>query len=85
MEKTRIVEVLSRWNFWNRDLDIGVLRKDHVDVLLKFARTGKVVSLVGVRRSGKTTLMKQMIKLLIEGGTNRSDILMVNFEEPEFE
>jgi len=85
MEKTRIVEVLSRWNFWKRDLDTGILRKSYVDELLKFVKTDKIVSIVGVRRSGKTTLMKQMAKLLMEGGTGRDDLLMVNFEEPEFE
>jgi len=85
MEKTRIVEVLSKWNFWNRDLDAGILRKSYVDELLKFVKTDKIISIVGVRRSGKTTLMKQMAKLLMEGGTDRNNFLMVNFEEPEFE
>lgn len=85
MEKTRIVEVLSKWNFWNRDLDTGILRKSYVDELLKFVKTDKIISIVGVRRSGKTTLMKQMAKLLMEGGTDRNNFLMVNFEEPEFE
>lgn len=26
MEKNRIVEVLSRWNFWSRDLEVGIAR-----------------------------------------------------------
>jgi len=85
MEKTRIVEVLSKWNFWNRDLDTGILRKSYVDELLKFVKTDKIISIVGVRRSGKTTLMKQMAKLLMESSTDRNNFLMVNFEEPEFE
>lgn len=85
MEKTRIVEVLSKWNFWNRDLDTGILRKSYVDELLKFVKTDKIISIVGVRRSGKTTLMRQMAKLLMEGGADRNNFLMVNFEEPEFE
>jgi predicted AAA+ superfamily ATPase len=84
MEKRRMIEVLGRWNFWVRDFDIGILRRDYVDTLLKFTKAGKVVSIVGVRRSGKTTLMKQMARLLIDQGTNRKDLLMVNFEEPEF-
>jgi hypothetical protein len=79
-----MVEVLSKWNFWSRDLEVGILRRDYVDALLKFAKAGKIVSMVGVRRSGKTTLMKQMAKLLMDEGTNRGDLLIVNFEEPEF-
>jgi predicted AAA+ superfamily ATPase len=84
MGKARMVEVLSKWNFWSRDLEVGILRRDYVDALLKFAKAGKIVSIVGVRRSGKTTLMKQMAKLLMDEGTNRGDLLIVNFEEPEF-
>lgn len=85
MEKTRIVEVLSKWNFWSKDLNTGILRERYVDELLKSVQTDKILSIVGVRRSGKTTLMKQMAKLLMENGTERENILMVNFEEPEFE
>ncbi|MFN4133603.1 MAG: AAA family ATPase, partial [Candidatus Hadarchaeales archaeon] len=85
MEKTRIVEVLSRWNFWSRDLNVGIPRKGYVDELLKFVKTDKIISIVGVRRSGKTTLMNQVVKNLIEAGTDRNNTLIVNFEEPEFE
>lgn len=81
MEKTEIIEILSRWNFWSREPDTGIMR-ERTDELLKFVRTDKIVSIVGVRRSGKTTLMKQMIKLLMG---NPHDFLFVNFEEPAFE
>jgi len=81
MEKTEIIEILSRWNFWSREPDTGIMR-ECTDELLKFVRTDKIVSIVGVRRSGKTTLMKQMIKLLMG---NPRDFLFVNFEEPAFE
>jgi len=84
MEKSRIIEVLDRWNFWGRDLDVGILRGGYVDTLLRFTKTGKIVSIVGVRRSGKTTLMKQMARILIDQGTSRNNFLIVNFEEPEF-
>jgi predicted AAA+ superfamily ATPase len=84
MEKSRIIEVLGRWNFWGRDLDVGILREGYVNTLLRFTKTGKIVSIVGVRRSGKTTLMKQMARILIDQGTSRNSLLIVNFEEPEF-
>lgn len=85
MDKFRLVEVLGSWNFWNRDIDTGLPRKGYVGKLLNFVKTDKVVSLVGVRRSGKSTIMKQMAKALIDGHVDKNDILMVNFEELEFE
>ena len=85
MEKNRIIEVLSKWNFWNRDLDVGVSRKGYVDELMRFIRADKVVSVVGVRRSGKSTLIRQLARALIDEGADKKDTLIVNFEEPEFE
>lgn len=85
MEKSRIIEVLNRWNFWSRDIDTGILRKNYVDRLLKFVKTDKIISIVGVRRAGKSTLIKQMAKKLIDEGVDRNNILIINFEEPEFE
>lgn len=85
MDKERIIEILEEWNFWRRDIDSGIHRKVYVNKLLEFIESDKVISIVGVRRSGKSTLVKQMAKLLIEKGTARSDILIINFEEPQFE
>jgi predicted AAA+ superfamily ATPase len=85
MEKSRIIEVLAGWNFWNRDLEVGIPRKSYLGELLGFVKADKIVSIVGVRRSGKSTLMRQMAKAMIEAGTDRKNILIVNFEEPEFE
>ena len=85
MEKDRIIEILSKWNFWNRDLDSGVLREEYLKTILNFIKTDKIISLVGVRRCGKSTLIKQIIQSLINKGIKRNSILMVNFEEPEFE
>jgi len=85
MNKERVVEILGAWNFWNKEIDIGILRKKYLDKLLEFVQTDKVISIVGVRRSGKSTLIKQMAKKLIEGGTDKNNTLIINFEEPEFE
>jgi len=85
MDKEKIVEVLNDWNFWKKDIDAGIPREDYVHKLLDFITTGKIISIVGVRRSGKSTLIKQMVKKLIKSGTPRANILIINFEEPQFE
>ena len=73
------------WNFWKKDIDTGILRESYLDKLLKFIKTNKVISIVGVRRSGKSTIIRQIAKSLMQKGVPRSDILIINFEEPQFE
>ena len=85
MEKGRIIEVLNKWNLWNRDLDIGVPREGYTREILKFIKVDKIISVVGVRRSGKSTLLSQAADLLTKNGVEKRNILIVNFEEPEFE
>lgn len=85
MDKEKIIEVLANWNFWERDIHTGILRENYLNKLLKFIETNKVISIVGVRRSGKSTIIRQMAKSLIQRGIPRSDTLIINFEEPQFE
>ncbi len=43
--------------------------------------TRKIVSLIGVRRSGKTFLLYQLIRQLRGNGVNRQNIFYINFED----
>jgi len=83
MQKEKLIEVLTKWNFWAKEIDSGILR-DYTKKLLNFVKTDKIISIVGVRRSGKSTIMKQIAKELIKK-IGKEDTLIVNFEEPEFE
>jgi len=84
MQKEKIIEVLNDWNFWGKIQETGFPREDYLAKLLQFIDSGKIISIVGVRRSGKSTLIKQMAKNLIEKGLPDSNILIVNLEEPQF-
>jgi len=84
MDKTTLLEVLNDWNFWSKELDSGVERSRYLDECFKFLKTDMVVALIGVRRSGKSYLMRQMITKLMLEGTNKDDILMVNLEDVRF-
>ena len=44
----------------------------------------EILLLKGVRRSGKSTLMAQLIRVLLEKGKNPNQLLRVNLEEPLF-
>ena len=46
--------------------------------------TKEALLLKGVRRSGKSTLMAQLIRFLLEQGKEPARILRVNLEEPLF-
>lgn len=85
MDKEKIIEILNEWNFWKRDIESGIPREKYLNKILQFIRSYKITSIVGVRRSGKSTLIKQIAKTLIEGGIPRNEILIINFEEPQFE
>lgn len=85
MNKEKIIEILNEWNFWKKEIQTGVERSGILNKLLEFIASDKVISIVGVRRSGKSTLLRQMAKRLIEKGVPSQNILIVNFEEPMFE
>jgi hypothetical protein len=85
MKKYEIIEVLSKWNFWNREIETGIPRRDYTDKLVEFLKYDKVISIIGVRRAGKSFIIRQLAKELIKNGLDRQKTLMVNFEEPVFE
>ncbi len=85
LKKETIIEVLSDWNFWRKEIDIGVQRDNYLKKILRFIKSNKIISIIGIRRSGKSTLIYQVAYTLIKQGIAKSDTLLVNFEEPQFE
>jgi predicted AAA+ superfamily ATPase len=68
--------------FLKKDLESGIERNEYVDKALRFLQPNMIVSLIGVRRSGKSVLMRQIAKKLMENGiANKNEILIVNFED----
>jgi predicted AAA+ superfamily ATPase len=84
MEKAKILEILEDWNFWKRKQEIGIKREEYLKKMEKFSKTGQIVSMVGVRRSGKSTLMLQFIKDLLDKGLDPKNTLYINFEDARF-
>ncbi|MCZ7405968.1 MAG: AAA family ATPase [Candidatus Methanoperedens sp.] len=84
MNNETIIEILSGWNFWRRDQETGISRDAYLNKLDRLAKTEQIVAMTGVRRSGKSTLMKQFIKKKIASGIDRASFLYVNFEETKF-
>ncbi len=84
MNDSQLLEVLEYWNFWNRDRYTGVYRKDYADELYRQSSLKEASVVTGVRRSGKSTILLQVLKKLVDAGTPRRNTLYVNFEEPIF-
>ena len=62
MEESLILGVLKLWNPWEKEIDYGILRNKYVDFIYKFMDNKEILLLKGIRRSGKTIIIKQLIK-----------------------
>jgi len=85
MQSGKILEILNNYNkFWaTGNIDSGIER-DVLQRCLRQLEAKEIMLIKGVRRSGKSTLMAQMIYSLIRKGMKPTQILLVNLEEPLF-
>jgi len=80
-----VLEILAQLNPWwqGGEREAGVPREIYLSQILRYLHTGEIVVLSGVRRSGKTTLLYQAVRNLIdEENIEPKNILFVNFDEP---
>lgn len=84
MDKNEIIKILKEWNFWEKDLNIGIKRDAYLSALEKILPSEQVKIIMGARRSGKSFIMRQLAYNLIKSGVNKKQILIINFEDPRF-
>jgi len=85
MNKNELLSILEDWNFWKKDLETGFARDPYLDVLEKRLPGEQIKVITGARRSGKSFIMRQLAKWLMnKKGVDKSNILIVNFEDPRF-
>ncbi len=85
MQREKIIQILSEWNFWFRSRETGIDRKEYVDKAVRIIKCSEVGIVSGVRRSGKSTILLQIAESLIGKGVNPRNILIVNFEDYRWE
>lgn len=85
MDRERIFEILNDWNFWFKDIELGILRDNYIKSLKQKIQTREIIAIVGLRRSGKSTLVLQLAKELIKANVEKERILIVNFENYRWE
>jgi hypothetical protein len=84
MNRLQILDILVDWNFWRKELDSGKRRIQYLEKALRFLQSNIVLTIIGVRRSGKSYLLHQIAKTLIETGTPKENILLINLEDQRF-
>ena len=80
MIKNILIEQNPHWN----KMPENYAKREQLDRLLGFLPLRQIITVTGIRRCGKSTLVKSAIKRLIEDGINPKNILFVNLEQPYF-
>ena len=81
----KLFELLISLNPWWSGIipEPGIIREQYLDRMKKFIASQEILILNGVRRSGKTTLLLQLLhEILKTGDVDPKKILFVNFDEP---
>ena len=82
MNDDELLSLMSEWNFWgNKGISTGVERREYVDRITKLLDSVKVVALSGIRRSGKSFIVGQVIRELIERGVRPEDTLVIRLDD----
>lgn len=81
---TQIKNILESQNPWwfNEKVSIGIDRLSFFKDLNSYLDLKEIIFLIGVRRTGKSTLMYQLIDLLLNKDINPRDILFINLDNP---
>jgi hypothetical protein len=72
MDKNEVIRILGDWNFWRKDLSTGYERPLYLNRLKRFLKTSRIIVITGARRSGKSFIMRQLIKSLIKEGIEKN-------------
>lgn len=77
---------LAKYNFWDGNVpELGFLRTNYTDNIFNYTGNKLVKVLVGQRRVGKSYLLRQIAKRLIDEGTNPKNIFYINKEFTGFD
>jgi len=81
MQEDYVLEILNDWNLWRKNIESGVTREAYLKRALELLDSNMVVTIIGIRRAGKSFLTRQIAKELAVPSKNT---LMINFEDMRF-
>lgn len=80
-----MVNILKYNLHWREGFAYGYERKRELfDELVGYLNAKQILGIIGLRRTGKTVLLKQLIEHLIKQGEKRDRILYFSFDEESF-
>lgn len=80
------IELLRRYNLWGgSSFDLGYQRTDYTEEINGYIGSRLIKVLVGQRRSGKSYILRQVAKQLIDGGVKPENTLLINREFTDFD
>lgn len=77
-----IYEILYKWNLWGEWQPFYGKEREICRQIMSFVEEPEVITIIGPRRAGKSTVMYQIMQSLIQSGISETSILHINFEEP---
>ena len=84
MDGADLFETLVRWNYWGKKRFGRLLPRRVLKETESFLEDPNPIAVSGVRRSGKSSLLHLLMRHLLEHKVDRSQLLLINFEEPVF-
>lgn len=80
-------EILIQNGWWKTkrvsESKLGKIKRSEFELLKQELEVKKITCLLGPRRSGKTTLMYNLIAHLMENGVSEKNILFISFDNPK--
>jgi len=84
MDNELIIEVLKKWNLWEKEIESGIQRPQYIQKIYPYFERKEILVLKGIRRSGKSTLVKQLMAQLVSNGIDKKQILYLTLDDYNF-
>lgn len=80
-----MINKIGKYNFWNGNIpELGYFRTEYTDKIYDSIGNNLVKVLVGQRRAGKSFVLRQLAKRLLDSGVPAQNIIYINTEFLEF-
>jgi len=78
---SELLSLMAEWNFWGSNVNLGIEREYYVDYIVKLLNSVKIVAISGIRRAGKSYVVRQVINKLIKSGVDPKDTLIIRLDD----
>lgn len=80
------IALLEKYNIWSsKSFDFGFKRNEYTSKIIEYSGNRLIKVLVGQRRTGKSYILRQIAKELIEKGVKSENTLLINKEFSDFD